>query len=170
MSRYLRWIHNQFREVIDDFNGCRYAIGDVCCNADCEHCADFICDIDCEECRCFEPELKVDIKHILLREVSFVSFEEHEIDNVFVKLSMFETQMNMEDKCYMPEGVCLSPPFGASSCVAFVYRNESFERRWVHITHRVMICWLRECGFIPPEMRDWEDVLDTVWYSYGPIL
>ena len=59
-----RWMENKkdengktiYVETLKDESGCSYEINEVCCNADCEMCADFPPQWYCKECRLFTPE------------------------------------------------------------------------------------------------------------------
>ena len=169
MGRYLKWVNNRFFEVMDDFLGCRYEIGEVCCKADSVYCADFVGDEYCASCPKFAVEDKVQIRHILLNLILHISQEQHELDHTFISVSMEETQERMERKGYVPEGICIDVPYGTDS-VGFVYRDSSLERRWVHLPHSIIVCWLKDCEMLHKGINNWNDVVDAVWLSAGPTI
>lgn len=58
MSRYMQKnIHGEWEEIVEDKDQCRYLIDEVCCNADCDQCADFPDPEEyCPKCEHFTPE------------------------------------------------------------------------------------------------------------------
>jgi len=105
------------------------------------------------------------IRDIINNRILTVWASDHQTDNTFVRLDLTDSETLMEKYNFIPEGICLDPPYGNG--YALVFKDTEGQTRWVHISNVVMNRWLEYLNLMPPEDIVWdEDVISKwVWYN-----
>ena len=84
------------------------------------------------------------IRQALNNPISEVYYEDHTMDNTFIRVELYKMEWDLEDREWLPIGYCAHPSYCPWSGIGFIVKDKDDNTIWAHVPKSVFKCWLRQ--------------------------